>query len=521
MSSTLTKKLAAVGAAASIAVMGAFAATAHAQSSVIDDAQKGSITVHKYALPAGTSLGTPTGTTADEASLPAEATPLDGATFKIEKLRFDLTNYAEFEEASKLTADTVAPDDKTGTSEECTTGTSTSGPTPGVCDFTNLDVGAYLLTETKTPENHVGAVPSIVFVPLTNTTSNGWNYNVHVYPKNEIATDLPVKTDITPPGTVVTLGEAITYQIEKTFTFKGRTEFSKVQFVDDLSTHEHLEFGADPSRLDIKVIASDSQNINEEEYVAGDYDVDLQNNKLTVSLNTSGLAKFNANVYSAKNPTDVQVTVKVQFKAFVKAIPEATGTVGDDGIIRNSASTIHNDGTGTGDVTTTTGPNEQGKTVFGSIKVVKIKESDSSPLQDATFQLYQCDAQNKTTGSAISIKHADGSTKTEFVTAVDGTITLPGIRAADNLNLCLVETQAPTGYQLNPTPIKVEFTETIVQAATANTVDVTVKNISDDDVISKLPLTGGAGIVLFLVVGGTLAGVAIWQARRVSAKTAA
>ena len=58
----------------------------------------------------------------------------------------------------------------------------------------------------------------------------------------------------------------------------------------------------------------------------------------------------------------------------------------------------------------------------------------------------------------------------------------------------LVETQAPTGYNLP------ETTSTDVKPATANTTEITIENNKG----TVLPSTGGMGTTIFYVIGGLL-----------------
>lgn len=59
-----------------------------------------------------------------------------------------------------------------------------------------LPVGAYLIRETKTTRYHVRSKPFLVSVPETNDTSDSWNYDVVVNPKQIIAGDLVVEKKI-------------------------------------------------------------------------------------------------------------------------------------------------------------------------------------------------------------------------------------------------------------------------------------------------------------------------------------
>lgn len=94
------------------------------------------------------------------------------------------------------------------------------------------------------------------------------------------------------------------------------------------------------------------------------------------------------------------------------------------------------------------------------------------------------------------------------------------MRAGDNLKLCLVEKKAPEGYQLLPKPAQVDFTPDIVKAAADLTVVAQVKNeVDDGSIFGKLPLTGGAGVALIIILGGAVLGGAVYSARRAAKRS--
>ena len=62
--------------------------------------------------------------------------------------------------------------------------------TNGVSHAENLDVGLYLIIETKVPANVTSTVdPFFVSLPMTNDKETDWFYDVHAYPKNQ--TNIP------------------------------------------------------------------------------------------------------------------------------------------------------------------------------------------------------------------------------------------------------------------------------------------------------------------------------------------
>lgn len=163
----------------------------------INTKAKGSITIHKYEYN-GDSEETGTGETTDK--VPKEAKPLEGVGFTIYKVADDkeiekyysqnpeeLPNVNNYVTNGKINSkygavklnDSGAASEN-GEKEELTTNAQ------GIASFTNLDVGFYVVIETKTPDKVTApADPFIVSVPMTKADGSGWLYDVHVYPKNK------------------------------------------------------------------------------------------------------------------------------------------------------------------------------------------------------------------------------------------------------------------------------------------------------------------------------------------------
>ena len=170
----------------------AFAADAATKTPVIDESEKGSITIHKYEYN-GTGGVTGTGETTDESKVPAEAKqkPLQGAGFTIYKVADvnDLkTYYSKNPTDLPLVSDYVANDKIIDSKIK-------DGFTPqqqitnenGETTFSNLDLGFYVVIETKTPDKvTTPAKPFLVSIPMTVKSGDNWLYDVNVYPKNKI-----------------------------------------------------------------------------------------------------------------------------------------------------------------------------------------------------------------------------------------------------------------------------------------------------------------------------------------------
>lgn len=137
-----------------------------------------------------------------------------------------------------------------------------------------------------------------------------------------------------------------------------------------------------------------------------------------------------------------------------------------------------------------------------AIKIDKyVDGEETNKLAGAKFDLYRTATQAEVNaGLAVIIPHtAVNGIKLEWdlVTDDDGVATFEKYEAnGTNYDYYLVETQAPSGYNLLDNAVKVNFTDTDV-AATAGVYTVEVPNSSG----IKLPITGGTGTVIFTVIG--------------------
>ena len=180
--------------------------TPQKSTSVIDTTKKGSITIYKYNTTEQTAQGA-TGT-GEIQTPPDGATPLRGAEFTIYQVK-DADWLQTYYGGGALAKGEKAPevDDyfnkENGVVKSYEASNLISGITgkesqttnnEGFAQFKNLDLGLYLVIETKKPQSVVTAVtPFLVSVPMTRVqtgdqATNGqlqeWLYDIVVYPKN-------------------------------------------------------------------------------------------------------------------------------------------------------------------------------------------------------------------------------------------------------------------------------------------------------------------------------------------------
>ncbi len=198
----LKKLLAGVlGAAMVMTSMTALADTAATTTpATIDETKKGSITIHKYTEGTetgseGTETGSEgTGTTADKDNLKEDNKAIKDVGFTLYKVAVldDLKSYY----STNPTSLPDAGDYYTGSGKDVTVELSKvlakssekKTDAEGVANFTDLDLGIYLVVETTSPAMVTSPVtPFLISVPMTTVDGEDWLYDIHVYPKNSTA----------------------------------------------------------------------------------------------------------------------------------------------------------------------------------------------------------------------------------------------------------------------------------------------------------------------------------------------
>ena len=179
-------------------------------TSVIDTTREGSITIYKYLQEEGAQTAKPTG---EKQNTPEKNSPLPGAGFTIYRVKDAewLETYYNGKEQTSTDYKMPVIDDffkkdpntnkvisyeaqnLTESTKKVQVGTETFTKDDGSAQFTNLELGLYLVVETTPPQAVVQAVtPFLISIPMTRVqTDKGdakqlkeWLYDVVVYPKN-------------------------------------------------------------------------------------------------------------------------------------------------------------------------------------------------------------------------------------------------------------------------------------------------------------------------------------------------
>lgn len=514
----------------------------------LDPAARGTLTIDKRQRTDAN--GTTAGNGLPDSSVTGD--PVAGVTYKIEKLTsVDLTTQAGWEKLAGYADVASAVADGVGTATSLTTGDT------GKVTFSDLTLGAYVVTETSVPSGYTLSAPFIVTVPMTNPTDNTrWNYDPIVYPKNAKTEVSKTVSDAAAPQ----LGDTRTYTISADIpNLPAGEKLNYYQLVDQYDAR--LSLGATPAdriTLNLATTQADGTLVPGAALEAGtDYTlvhldtpfeaststipaVTYQAKRVTAVFTEAGRAKIlAARTASPATATKVVMTLDMTVAA----------EIGDNGVVRNASYVIPNEPQDSWDPATSTtpppGPGDETESKYGKVKITKVS-TDSSKLAGAEFQVFRCVNKDdslidlagdnfvagdyRTVGDPLQAYAvaSDGtaSATTTFVTDSTGVITIDALQNNDWENgatddtpdaYCLIETKAPEGFELQTKPIAFQILQTNSTADNTYTLGTTVTNVPANGGF-RLPLTGGQGVTAVLGAGGVLvaagAGLAVVARRR-------
>lgn len=490
----------------------AFIATAGVSAAMPDPAIKGKITVHKYGTSAPSDqIGTGIELSKEEAKKLGQ--PLKGVGFTLYKIpdSFTLTENTKPSDAKAASLANVVGSKTGETGQEYFTNDE------GEIVWQDLEHGYYVLSETTLPpgdNKYVASPDAIIAIPYGYTGTNvGWNYDVHVYPKNVLDDD--VTKERTTADEFYTAGESVAWKIS-----------AKVQSglrAGDASPYNYGAFKVTDvldSRLDLdatnppvlKVIG-----VNDTVKATLDLNTDYtftqsgaENRTLVWELTQAGIDKVVDN-------GGLRVSIDINTKINDTAASGLGNT-----FIENDATydwKNHDDSD-----FTPAKPPVKPVAQLGGVELLKLDDKDRTIfLNGAKFKIAATEADAlDPTGSKFIKEGYDDSKGDMIVTTGDnpGTPTVEkgwGMFAGLKLNdsgdtkFYLVEVEAPTHetykYVLRPDVIEV----TIAAGSKKVSVEVLNTRIGDDGPgpIFQLPKTGGPGTIIFTVLGLCLIAAAV------------
>lgn len=518
---SLRKRLFGLATALAVGLLGmAGAGTASADTTLTPGTpqpDKASLTVHKY-------LGATTDLDHNGSELTADKltgkSPLRGVKFKLYKVKnVDVSTNDGVEVASKignmaLPGDVVTSgimvDAKKYTLEAATPAEMTTADN-GEAKFADVERGLYVVVEdlegsTKIMNGQVEVkkekitpiAPFAVTLPMTSPDGKTWNSNVHVYPKNQ---ENELDKKVVDKG--VTTGQTFTYTLSTKSTGADVNGDGKMDAADLGNVYEIVdELNSNLSYVSATVkIGENAAKENIDYTLTKTNEGNPAKDKVTIAFKGEGLNKI-----AAGTTIEVVLTVKLN------SVPE-------DGITPNQAKLYPNKWSKDNGKPVTSPKVE---TKHGDIVIKKVNK-DGDALKDAIFTVHLDNSAKKdcsTYGEAIKTSEATNDQGLVKISDLQLTNFIDGkeVETDKQVPYCLVEKQAPKGYQLLPKAIPFKLTKEgtvkdMADAITANAGNATtITNYKNPG----LPLTGAQGILLVSVLGLILvsAGVVLTVKRR-------
>ncbi|RRD59384.1 SpaH/EbpB family LPXTG-anchored major pilin [Leucobacter sp. OH1287] len=484
MKQSLFKKTAVLFGAASIAVAGLLVpAAAQANTGNIDATKNGkaTLTIHKFKADDANQNQRQTNENGVKLDASTLGTPLEGVEFTLTRVaqknstEIDLSTPAGWNLIKDLKGKSAAEQVAAVKGPEYILGDKVTNLTAanGEAVYSNQQFGLYLVEETKPGNNNVTAPaePFLVTLPLAN--GSGWNYDVHVYPKNTVGEDISKTVTATNEEAVWTVNSPVPALAT------GQTGYTRAVVSDDLDSRLTYKQGT----ATVGFIRAGESNVTA--FDPADFNAAFTGQKLTVTLTDSGLRKLAAG------------TLQVKF----------TTTVTDGGSIQNTIVSNINDST----FDVKPGTPKTPEVYYGYLKLNKqTAAAPKLPLQNAEFGIYASEDEARAGNNPVArIKTgADGSATQQLLLGnKDAVKTVGGTSKV----FYVKELVAPAGYVLDETVRQVTVTTAHTKAAPSV---LTVDN--EKALVPGLPLTGGQGATLLAVAGGALviAGIAVAVVRR-------
>lgn len=482
-------------------------ATTKNEGTVLPDPNaKGSITIHKYAMESMPNPGTPANGLEDDSQLPEGAKPLEGVSFKIEKV-----------------ADNTLPEQIVGNNTEAvvrdesfeaqtiTTANGENGTTKGVASIGELPQGIYLVTELDNAGVLEKGNPFLVSIPMAHpTTPNSWLYDVHVYPKNVVAGGPSIDKDVTSEGNkheTAGIGKDVKWIIKPSIP-ADISDAKKYDIIDELD--KRLNY---TDNLEVYFVKNGEKVGIDQTY----YSLEAPKTKNdTKPENGGGTIKISFNEqgrkYLSTQFTEGVSSIRISFTTVINT-SAALATE-----IPNNVTLDYTNSFGTN---TEYNPSQIPEVHTGGILLEKVDASNNNvKLQGAKFKIYPSLKDAKDGTNAI-VNPADKTQEWEVTTGKDGRAIFEGLAygvtgnnvTTGSTDYWIVETVAPRydsngdgeiteadkQYNLLREPLKV----TVNATSHLESNKVTVENRK-----FILPVTGGMGTVIFTLGGLAIMGAA-------------
>lgn len=348
----------------------------------------------------------------------------------------------------------------------------------GTATFADLEMGEYFIRPTSSTSVYQLMLQKIE--PKVEEDSEG-NPGYVIDDVTFTAKKEEVTINKTADKTSVTKGEKVAYTVTVDIpTYSAEATDKSFYVADKLA--DGLTLNTDSIKVQIKDGESSTA------VTAGAYTLDATADyTFKLSVNTSQYANWT--VYGGKKLV-ITYTATLNDNTTTEVNVKETNTATFDYSNYPYVVNSHKQKTDTVDVTTF------------AIKIDKyVDGSPTTKLANAKFDLYRTATTEETNaGTSVEIPHTTVQgikLESDLVTDNNGSATFEKYQAnGTKYDYYLVETQAPHGYNILAEAVKVNFTDTDVEA-TDGVYTVKVPNSSG----ITLPITGGEGIVIFTVIG--------------------
>lgn len=177
----------------------------------------------------------------------------------------------------------------------------------GKTQVSNLEIGLYMVIETKVPEDVVDTTnPFFLSLPMTEPQGEKWNYDVIAYPKNETGDptlEKSVRESIQATGKTEeftqyatgSMSDLMEYQIISTLPTitSSAVYLTKYDFVDTISGLEYKEDY--PMIIEFYTDKALNDKVANWDLASGKFAVEYNNNEMKISMTESGIEEINKN----------------------------------------------------------------------------------------------------------------------------------------------------------------------------------------------------------------------------------
>lgn len=364
----------------------------------------------------------------------------------------------------------------------------------GIVKQENMELGLYLFVETNAPSGVVEAHdPFILSVPMTSAEGNTWEYDITVYPKNDLITEEKVpKPEKSVEGTkpdqgkdTASVGDLLTYTL-KTDIIDAFGSLDRLVLHDQMSkgltlqrklNGEYIDAELDMVKLDksgIFTVEGISRVTGETEEIRVDKEIEVEAEERDGGTYLS-IEFVNANEIKEQY-SSVSVSYRARVNKFAEIYDPNTNTVTLD-------YGTHSEIPG----------NEVSVYTYG-YALQKVDGKDNA-LAGAEFQIFATeeDAKNRQNPLTFLSEQENGKLIDTATSGEDGIVKFYGLKPG---TYWIMETKAPNGYNLLKDPVQITVTSGTGKLPEGQA-DIQIVNTKG----FELPETGGAGTIAFTLGG--------------------